>query len=329
MILNGLAHRCTRRELVCLGLLVGATVAFESAPRSFAQGAPRPIRRHLQRQTYDPANPRGPYLGQKPPGVIPKVFAPGLISTGSAVEYSITFSPNGNEIYFSRYTPADDMDTIWVTRQVNGAWTAPAVAEFAGGSYDIEPFITPDGSRMYFSSIRQGGPDSFQIWSMDRRETGWTAPVRLGSPFSANSKMYPTAARNGNLYFTEDVSATRRLFLMARYADGGFETPNQVSATVNACNSMGHAFIAADESFLVFDAAPDEQNFYLQVSFKGKNNEWLSPARLNDDVNAAGTVTCPAISPDGKYLFFHRNSDIYWVDARVVYDLRPSELRGP
>jgi hypothetical protein len=329
MILDGSAARDIRRAGVSLGLLVGATVAFESVPSSYAQEGPRPIRRHLQRQTYDPTNPRGPYLGQKPPGTIPMVFAPGFISTEDGTEYSITFSPDGNEVYFSRYTPADGTDTTWVTRQVDGAWTLPVVAEFTSGIHDVEPFITPDGSRMYFISIRQGGPQSFQIWFMNRGASGWTAPVRLGSPFSANSKMYPTVARSGNLYFTEDVSTTSRLFFIARRTDGGFETPTPLSATVNAFESMGHAFIAADEGFLVFDASPDGQSLYLHVSFKGSNNDWLPPARLNSDVNAAGNVTCPAISPDGKYLFFQRSGDIYWVDARVVFDLRPAELGGP
>jgi hypothetical protein len=293
-------------------------------PLSFAQQAPRPIRRHLHRQTYDPTNPHGPYLGQKPPGMTPTVFAPGFISSGGGVEYSIAFAPDGNEIYFSRYNPADDVDTTWVTRQVNGAWTLPAVAEFAGGTRNTEPFITRDGSRMYFISIRQGGPESSQIWYMVRGAAGWAAPIRLGSPFSANSKMYPTAARNGNLYFTEDVSATRRAFFMARRAGEGFDTPTSLSTVVNAFDSMGHAFIAADESTLVFDVAPDGQSYYLYVSFKGSSNDWLPPIRLNDDVNAVANVTCPALSPDGAFLFFQRDGDIWWVDSKVMFDLEPA-----
>jgi Tol biopolymer transport system component len=278
--------------------------------------------RHLELQTYDPANPRGPYLGQKPPGMIPRVFAPGFISSASGVEYSITFSPDGNEIYFSRYAPADETETTWVTRQVNGVWTPPARADFADGIRDTEPFIMPDGTRMFFVSIRSGGPQSTQIWSMTRGAGGWTVPVRLGSPFSTSAKMYPTAAGNGNLYFTEEVSGTRRRFLMARPANGAFTTPTPLSPTVNAFNSMGHTFIAADESTIVFDVAPDGQSYYLYVSFRGSNTDWLPPIRLNNDVNAVANVTCPAISPDGKYLFFQRGGDIWWVDARVVLDLR-------
>ena len=41
---------------------------------------------------------KGPYLGQKPPGMKPEIFAPGIISKGYS-EYAITFTPNGKELY--------------------------------------------------------------------------------------------------------------------------------------------------------------------------------------------------------------------------------------
>jgi len=44
----------------------------------------------------------GPYFGQKPPGMIPEIFAPGIVSSTEATEYGITFSPDGKEFYFNR-----------------------------------------------------------------------------------------------------------------------------------------------------------------------------------------------------------------------------------
>ena len=46
----------------------------------------------------------GPFLGQKPPGNIPEIFAPGIIST-EAHEFSCCFSPDGKEFYFTRMHP--------------------------------------------------------------------------------------------------------------------------------------------------------------------------------------------------------------------------------
>lgn len=42
----------------------------------------------------------GPYLGQTPPGMKPEIFAPGIVSTDKH-EFSITVSPEGDEIFFS------------------------------------------------------------------------------------------------------------------------------------------------------------------------------------------------------------------------------------
>ncbi len=41
----------------------------------------------------------GPYLGQEPPGATPKLFAPGIISTGHD-ELFDSFTPDGNEFYY-------------------------------------------------------------------------------------------------------------------------------------------------------------------------------------------------------------------------------------
>ena len=46
---------------------------------------------------------KGPYLGQKPPGMTPEIFAPGIISNPDIKEFSITFSPNGEELFFTVY----------------------------------------------------------------------------------------------------------------------------------------------------------------------------------------------------------------------------------
>ncbi len=63
------------------------------------------------------------------------------------------------------------------------------------------------------------------------------------------------------------------------------------------------------------------------------------PPGLNPEIFAPGIVSTKhkehstlAFSPDGKYLFFTRydenwNEDIYWVDAKIIEDLKPKELK--
>ncbi|MCU0472303.1 MAG: hypothetical protein MUC93_02905 [Bacteroidales bacterium] len=66
----------------------------------------------------------GSYLGQNPPGLTPEVFAPEIIST-DAHEFSCCFSPDGNEIYFTRMNPEERQNYIMFTRLTDGSWTEP------------------------------------------------------------------------------------------------------------------------------------------------------------------------------------------------------------
>ena len=50
---------------------------------------------------------KGPYLGQKTPGMTPEKFPPGIVSTEEFREFSDTFTPDGKEYYFFRF--ADDV----------------------------------------------------------------------------------------------------------------------------------------------------------------------------------------------------------------------------
>ncbi len=72
--------------------------------------------------------PGGPYFGLTPPGSIPVLFAPGLVSTGLS-ERDVAISPDGSEFYFG--VTFRSIATIMVTRLVKGRWTPPEVAPFA------------------------------------------------------------------------------------------------------------------------------------------------------------------------------------------------------
>ena len=93
----------------------------------------------------------GPYLGQKPSGMTPEIFAPGIISTKEYKDFSGTFTPDGREYYFFRFAEGAGMI---VTRLQNGVWTVPEPASFNTEYIDNEPHITPNGQIMFFNSNR-------------------------------------------------------------------------------------------------------------------------------------------------------------------------------
>ncbi len=54
---------------------------------------------------------KGPYIGQKTPGMTPEVFAPGIISTEEKYELNSVFSLKEDEFYYeiSTTTPVKSM----------------------------------------------------------------------------------------------------------------------------------------------------------------------------------------------------------------------------
>jgi Tol biopolymer transport system component len=95
--------------------------------------------------------------------------------------------------------------------------------------------------------------------------------------------------------------------------------------TINSANDETDALIAPDGSFLVFTAVGREDGHGdgdLYVSFRNPNGGWLPAVNMGETINTPHSEFAPALSPDGKYLFFTSNRegthDIFWVDASVI-----------
>ena len=91
-----------------------------------------------------------------------------------------------------------------------------------------------------------------------------------------------------------------------------------------------HAFVAPDESYIVFDAGrPGGQGGEgdLYVVFRNADGSWSDAVNLGDTINTPGTNFCPMISPDGKYLFYAAGRDIYWVSAEVIEKLKTEKSK--
>ncbi len=83
----------------------------------------------------------------------PRLFAPGTISTGDE-EFSLTFTPDGKTVYFTKGDNRFKYFAILVSHLKNGRWTEPEVAPFSGRWRDIDPYISPDGTKLFFASTR-------------------------------------------------------------------------------------------------------------------------------------------------------------------------------
>ena len=268
---------------------------------------------------------KGPYLGQTPPGNTPEVFAPGIVSTSGNFEFSIAFSPDGKEIYFTRRRDPDGLNTMMVCRWEKNGWTAPEEAAFCKGFASNEPHVTADGKKLYFGCRRKRpGEERAEygnIWVAERSGDGW------GEPRYHGRGMYVSSTLKGDLYMTDVTHIAGGGIIRYPLLGAGFGAAEKAPATVNEPGMAAHAFIAPDESYIVFDAnRPGGQGGEgdLYVVFRNPDGTWSDAFNLGDAINTPGTNFCPMVSPDGKCLFYAAGRDIYWVSAEVIRRLRPA-----
>ncbi len=262
----------------------------------------------------------GPYLGQKPPGSTPEAFAPGIVST-ELYEYGGVFTPDMKEFYFIKGDEENRKQEFAVFQSINNRWHESVISPRVG-----QPSIAPDGKTMHLGRRYK-----------TRTESGWSNRKNLGAPFEDIRIMRLTASSKGTYYFdTYDETKEDFPIRYSRLIDGKYENPRVLSKEINTGTQLNHPFIAADESYLIWDAKRDggygDSDIY--ISFRQKDGSWGAATNLGDKINTSGWDAAASVTPDGKYILFHRiispgnagalpNVDIFWVDAQIIETLRP------
>lgn len=303
--------------------------------------------------------PDAPYFGQTPPGDKAELFAPGIISDGFN-NRDLAMMPDGSEFYSSLNMRNFAVSTIIEVKWADGAWTAPAVAPFATQRQTryIEPAISPDGSQLFFVAAPAGVDDNMDIWVMDRAGDGWGSPVRLGEAINTPvSETFPSITDDGTLYFSRvsDDPHVEHIY-RARRVDGRYAPAERLPDNVNSGKTQFNAFVAPDESYLILsvfgrDDSLGSIDYY--IVYRNARDEWSEPVNLGAGINTKGAQEySPFVSRDGKYFFFmsqrqpaevsaadrpwsmdelrkihsapeNGNSDIYWIEAGFIEELRP------
>ncbi|MFC2119239.1 hypothetical protein ACFLTI_08690 [Bacteroidota bacterium] len=263
-----------------------------------------------------------PYFGEEPPGLVPKLFAPGIISTHGNFEFTCTFTPDGKEFYFTRRADEGGINVIMVSKLEENGWTAPDTVEFSKTGWNNEPHITPDGKKLYFGTTRvKPGEEnpSYGIWVTNRIGQKW------GLPGFATDGMYVSATYDGSIYLTDISGQTEGGIVKISIKDDTFQKPVRLGGGVNNPVNGVHPCISPDEKFILFDCYRKggfggEGDLY--VSFKDESGKWSDASNLGGQVNGPGIDFCASISPDGKYIFYTKNRDIYWVSAGIIDKIR-------
>ena len=248
----------------------------------------------------------GPYLGQKPPGRTPELFAPGIVTSQHA---SVTISNDGKEIYWSN-------DRIYVTKLEGGRWTKPEAAPFSRDEGGDGPKLSPDNRKLYFNSDRPrrpGDPRRERVWCVERTVGGWAESYPLGPEINDEHLHWQVSIDPaGRLYFGSERRGSKGKddVFVAEPRDRGFAKPVSLDEAVNSGAHEGSPFVSLDGRYLIFLRDSD-----LWVSFRGEDGPWRPARRLE----APAGAICPYVSPDGKYLFFLKYDrgafGVYWMDA--------------
>jgi Tol biopolymer transport system component len=271
------------------------------------------------------AQQRHPYRSGQPVASA-TLFAPGLINT-DADEYGPTFVPDGTTIYFTRRNNRDGNEFIVYSQFKGGVWTSATVASFSGRYSDKEPFIAPDGSKLFFASTRPGdpgGPDkAFDIYLVEREGQAWGSARRLASFVNSNDyDNYPSVARSGNLYFgsRREGGLGRVDLYMSRFVNGEYQAAENLGPIVNSPATDADPYIAPDESYMIFSSTRDGGygSGDLYISYR-RGRSWTEPRNLGRLANTPEFEYTPLVTPDGRYLFFSRGwGEIYFIEMSTL-----------
>ncbi len=310
---------------------------------------------------------KGPYLGQKPPGTIPEIFALGIVSTGLHDDYGPAIPMDGNEIYFRIWGKPHAI--IWVIRRVDGKWGKPEVAPFSGQYEDGGFMFSKDGNRIYFDSDRplknKGEPKDTDIWIVDRTKNGWGEPSNLGTSINSTGDEYiGCVLADKTIYFTvRKRDSVGKLFFVnysSKWKGNAYSIPDRLPYPFNSDFFQIAPRFSPDETYAILtingrDDGVGQEDLY--VTFKKEDGTWTEPQNLGAEVNSRSTDWFPSFSPDGKYLFFvswrytgekdpktksefeemlmgfydqptyGQGADVFWASTKIIKELKRKELK--
>jgi len=303
--------------------------------------------------------PKGPYFGQTA-SMTAQMFAEGIVSR-EFQELNAVFSPDGKEFY---YTLADAnrnfYSIVFYKQNAKGEWEGPEVAPFSGSYSDADPYFSSDGQRLFFISKRplnnkSDQPKDFDIWVVDRTESGWGEPVNVGTPVNTEVNEYYVSVTDDFSIFYSANYDERGLgygdIYEARLDENGKYVIENCGEAINSSTGEGDPYVSPDGKMMIFMSwgRPDQiGNGDLYISFK-KDGKWSKAKNLGKRINTNAFEYCPMMSPDGKYFFWtsYRTSsmstttprtyeqfekrlrsadnglgNVYWIDAKVLEEFR-------
>ena len=145
---------------------------------------------------------------------------PFTINSSGKHQGSVSISPDGNRIYFTRVNPLNRADTkIFFAEKKNNSWQIPKpLNEFVNfeNFKSLDPYLTKNGKQLFFASDMPGGEGGLDIWVADLDENGMPiSQQNLG--YNVNSPEDETSP------FIHETSKSLYFASKGRIGFGGFD----------------------------------------------------------------------------------------------------------
>ena len=238
-------------------------------------------------------------------------------------EGRVAFTDDGDTAYFHRANE-NFTYTIYESHRTDSGWSDPVPASFSGqpGNDDIDPFITEDGSQLWFSSWRgvDGAPNrpDTDLWVVTRQADGtWSAPVHAPAPLNSNYfENYPSIASDGTFYFnTNRAAPAPEVFdgwdlYSARPTATGWATPTRLPSAINTVENWEfNPMLLPGGRVLVFSSIRDSgyggPDLYASVRI---GRQWTPAMNLGPCINSADGEFHPSWSSARGTLSFVRST---------------------
>ena len=177
----------------------------------------------------------------------------------------VSFSPDGNTMYFSResyYDKIFERDSLSrnkfsvlnlykSTKELEG-WSEGEALSLNSENYSVKnPAVSPDGKTLFFASDMAGGMGQFDIYSAPINDNGSVGEAtNLGQKLNTEGQeMFPFVSSDNTLYFSSDghLGLGGMDVFFAKLVDGKVGPIRNVGIPVNG-NADDFAFSINDES---------------------------------------------------------------------------------
>jgi Tol biopolymer transport system component len=273
----------------------------------------------------------GEYLGQEEPKTQSEIFAPDIISKLKEYEFGSVFSKDGNEFFYG--VDVRGKTEIRFMIRTDNKWSEPKKINFNGDYSYNDPFLSPDGNKLYFISDMplngSGEKKDFDIWYATRVGESWSSPINAGKIInSEKDEYYISFSNEGTIYFasnTETTDSTNWNFdiYYSKLTEGVYQKPIRMSDSINTTGYEADVFISPDESYIIFCSGRKggygQGDLYISFNRGGK---WTEAENMGNMINTNGHELCPFVTADGKCFLYTSNKDIHWVDAEIFKNYR-------